>query len=198
LLLFVQQTQVLVARVNCRHLVGISGSLRKASNNTGLLRFAKQVLPPSASFTILDISSLPLFNSDKEGDNTPESVKEFRTAVKNADGVLFACPENNYSVSAALKNALDWGSRGDNVWNGKPAAVMGTGGGAGTARAQLALRQIAVYINLQLLLKPEVYIKQFEAPKKFDENGDLIDKNTQDFVKNLVDGLVNWVKILKK
>ena len=73
--------------------------------------------------------------------------------------MLFAAPEYNYSVSGALKNALDWCSRTPNAWEGKPAAVMGAGGGLGASRAQYHLRQIGVYLNLLFLNKPEVQIQ---------------------------------------
>ena len=70
-----------------------------------------------------------------------------------ADGVLFACPEYNGSVSGPLKNAIDWASRSPNVWDNKPVAMMGAGGGSGTAKAQLHLREIAVVVNALMLNK---------------------------------------------
>ena len=73
--------------------------------------------------------------------------------VAAADGVLFACPEYNGSVSGPLKNAIDWASRAPNVWDGKPAAMMGAGGGGGTAKAQAHLREIAVVVNAHMLNK---------------------------------------------
>jgi chromate reductase len=83
--------------------------------------------------------------------------------VAAADAVLFAAPEYNYSVSGALKNAVDWASRSPNAWDGKPCAVMGAGGGQGASRAQYHLRQIGVYLNLHFVNKPEVQIQARNA-----------------------------------
>jgi len=174
------------------NIVAISGSLRKASTNSGLLRYAQSVVPSGVTVTIVDISHLPMFNQDLETPTNPAIVDAFRDEIKKADGFFFACPENNYSVSACLKNAIDWGSRKTNLWAKKPAAVVGAGGGAGTLRGQMALRQIAHFIDMNIMLKPEVYIKAFEPPKKFDENGDLIDNDTKDRVKALVLAFVDY------
>jgi len=180
------------------HIVGISGSLRKASTNTGLLRAAVKHLPANTTLDIVEIGDLPLFNEDLEA-NPPASVTTFKDKISKADAFLFASPENNYSVSASLKNAIDWASRSPkNIWAGKPAAVMGSGGGAGTARAQLHLRQIAVFVDLKFVTKPEVGILRFAPPTKFDEKGDLTDAASDERVKALVNSLVDYTVQLKK
>jgi len=182
-------------------ILGISGSLRKASTNTGLLRAAAKLFPPEVSFEIADISDLPLFNGDLErpsqsGDwGFPESVTRFRKQVQAAHGILFASPENNYSVSAPLKNAVDWASRPQNVWNGKPAAVVGAGGGSGSIKSHYHLRQSAVYVNMFFLNKPELAVRIFEPPTKFDPaTGDLVDEETRKRLVEVVAALVAWVK----
>jgi chromate reductase len=117
--------------------------------------------------------------------------------VAAADAVLFAAPEYNYSLSAPLKNALDWASRPapgatTGAWDGKPAAVMGAGGGQGASRAQYHLRQVGVYVNLLLLNKPEVQIQAF-APGTCDlATGELVDPKARERVAALVAALVAW------
>lgn len=88
--------------------VGISGSLRKASRNTGLLRCCAAHLPQNVSLEIADISALPFYNADIE---KPAVVQRLIDQVSAADGLVLACPEYNYSLAPALKNALDWLSR---------------------------------------------------------------------------------------
>ena len=135
----------------------------------------------------MDISNLPLFNEDISP--TPQ-VLDFIESVESADAILFACPEYNYDVTAALKNALDWASKPQNVWSGKACAVAGSGGGAGTARAQLALRQSGVFLNLHFVQSPEVCIQRFSG-EFFAPNGDLIDATWVGRVENLVNRLID-------
>ena len=115
---------------------------------------------------------------------------EFIEAIKSADAVFFACPEYNYNLTAALKNALDWASIPQNAWSGKACAVAGSGGGAGTARAQLALRQSGVFLNLHFVQSPEVCTPRLSG-KFFAENGDLVDEKWIERVQNLVDRLID-------
>ena len=129
------------------NVLGFSGSLRKASSNSGLLRAAKDVLPENMTLEIFDLSSIPLFNLDIES-NLPEPVRLLREKITSADALIIAVTEYNYSISGVLKNAIDWASRPaqNSSLNGKPFAMMGAGGGLGTARAQYHLRQIAVWV----------------------------------------------------
>ncbi|CEM03498.1 unnamed protein product [Vitrella brassicaformis CCMP3155] len=174
--------------------VGVSGSLRKASTNTGLLRYAQTALAKEGvSLEMHDISGLPMFNQDLEP-NAPDAVREFKEAVKSADGVIFACPEYNYGLSGALKNALDWGSRTPNCWDGKPAAVMGAGGGFGTKNAQYHLRGVCVFLNVHLMNKPEVCIKRFEKKGIFSDDGDLIEEEYQKRVDQLCASFIQFAK----
>lgn len=118
------------------NILGISGSLRAQSRNTGLLRFAKQCLPPTVNFQIADLADVPFYNADR-CDSKPEPVQTLIRQVTEADALVLACPEYNYSLAPALKNALDWVSREPDCapFNGKPVAIMGAGGGMGTSRA---------------------------------------------------------------
>eukprot|EP00250_Pteridium_aquilinum_P008084 c17657_g1_i2 orf=44-556(+) len=155
-------------------IIGLAGSMRKASANKGLLRAVAEIAGeefPDLDVEIVEIGHLPFVNPDLEVEQrVPESVKEFRRKVKDADAVIFASPEYNYSVSAVLKNALDWASRPPNVWADKPAAVMSAAGGSGGSRAQYHLRQTGVFLDLHFLNKPEVFINAHEGPTpKFDQ-----------------------------
>lgn len=164
--------------------IGIAGSMRKASGNKGLLRALVEIAEaefPDVEVEILEIGHLPFVNPDLEVEQrVPDSVIEFRRKVKEADAVVFAAPEYNYSVSAVLKNALDWASRPPNVWADKPAAVMSAAGGSGGSRAQYHLRQMGVFLDLHFINKPEVFIKAHEGPTpKFDQAGNLLDADAR-------------------
>ena len=178
-------------------IVGIAGSLRKASFNRGALRAAVELAPPGVTIQALEIGDLPLYNQDLEVD-PPSVVRRFRATVKTADAVLLATPEYNYSIPGVLKNALDWGSRppAENAWRGKPVAILGASGGMlGTARAQYHLRQVFVTLDMYPLNKPEVMIAG--AREKFDADGNLTDAPTRDRINALVESLVAWTRRLK-
>ncbi|AES68927.1 putative oxidoreductase [Medicago truncatula] len=160
----------------------LSGSLRKASYNTGLIRSAIELSKNVEGVHIeyVNISNLPLLNTDLEKEGTyPVEVESFRKKILGADSFLFASPENNYSVSAPLKNALDWASRSPNVWAGKPAAIVSAGGGHGGAKSQYHLRQIGVFLDLHFINKPEFFLNAFQPPAKFNSDGDLIDEDAK-------------------
>ena len=110
--------------------LGIAGSLRKASFNRGLLRAAAEMLPEGMSLEAYEIAALPLYSGDLEAAGLPEPVQDFQRRIEAADALLFACPEFNYSMAGVLKNAIDWASRPSPVrpvqpFNGKPVAMMG-------------------------------------------------------------------------
>jgi len=190
--------------VDTLRVLGISGSLRKASFNTRLLHIAKEMLPAELSLEIYDLAGLPLYNEDLRKEVYPPELEAFRQALKAVDGVLFACPEYNYSVTGVLKNAIDWASRPEvgapptspHALFNKPAAVMGVGGLAGTARAQLHLRQIAVFLNMPMLMKPEVVINNRSKPA-FDEHANLIDQDAKKFLGDMLQAFVPWIKKFK-
>ncbi len=121
--------------------LAISGSLRKASFNTGLLRAAKEIAPDGMEITIFDIKDLPFYNGDVEAQGDPAPVVALKSAVRDADAVLFATPEYNWGTSGVLKNAIDWASRDreEGSFMGKPGTIIGAGGRSGTARAQMQL-----------------------------------------------------------
>lgn len=175
-------------------IAGICGSLRKDSLNRKALNVARKFFPADVAFEIVEIGALPLFNQDLEVE-LPASVIEFREKIKSADGILFAMPEYNYSISAVLKNAIEWGSRpyGAAVLNGKPVALMGVSTGMmGTGRAQYHMRQVCVQVDMYPLNRPEVMIPL--GQEKFDTNGNLNDEHTEKKIKELVNALISGIK----
>lgn len=175
------------------HILGISGSLRKGSYNTALLRAAVELMPPEMTLDQFDLAPLSMFNYDTEKP-FPEAVEAFRTAIANADALLIATPEYNSSVSGALKNALDWASRSPKPpLNGKPVAIMGAStGNFGTVRSQLQLRQILTHLGALTLAKPEVLVAR--AEQTFDAEGYLVDAAARGFLKDLLSALSAWIR----
>ncbi|MBW6510294.1 MAG: NAD(P)H-dependent oxidoreductase [Desulfuromonadales bacterium] len=173
------------------NILGISGSLRKASTNRGLLRWAQNCAPEGMRIETADLSEIPFFNADHQHDQ-PEAVLTLMNQAEGADALLLACPEYNYSLAPALKNALDWLSRApdNHLLAGKPVAIMSSGGGQGGARAQYHLRQVCVYLNLHPLNKPEIFCHAFS--RSFDEQGTLVDGKIQEQIRELLAALADW------
>nr|XP_017255444.1 PREDICTED: NAD(P)H:quinone oxidoreductase-like [Daucus carota subsp. sativus] len=146
----------------------------------------------------VDISPLPMLNTDLEVNGTfPPAVEAFRQKIAEADCYLFASPEYNFSVTAPLKNAIDWASRPPNVWADKAAAVVSAGGGWGGGRSQYHLRQIGVFIDLHFINKPEFYLNAFEPPAKFDADGTLIHAESKERLKKVLLSLHAYALRLK-
>lgn len=174
--------------------LGIAGSLRRESYNRAALRAATQLVPDGATIDIFELDGIPGFNQDEE-QNPPVKVVDLKRRIREADAILIVTPEYNYSVPGLLKNAIDWASRpyGDSAWNGKPAAIMGASIGAiGTARAQYHLRQMFVFLNMYPINLPEVMIGN--ASERFDANGNLTDDATKEFIRQLLQNLVDWTR----
>jgi chromate reductase, NAD(P)H dehydrogenase (quinone) len=153
------------------------------------------MLPNVAILEIFDLVNIPPFNQDIEMD-MPSKVKEFKSKIREADAILIATPEYNYSVPGVLKNAIDWASRpyGDNSFDGKPVAIMSASPGMlGGVRAQYHLRQSFVYLNMYPGNRPDVVVNF--AQQKFDANGNLVDQDTRKFLGQLLQNLVNWTEI---
>src|SRR5919199_5807597 len=164
-------------------ILGIAGSLRRASYNRAALRAATQLVPAGVTLDTFELDGIPGFNQDEEH-NPPAKVIEFKRRIREADAILMVTPEYNYSVPGVLKNAIDWASRpyGDSAWSGKPVAIMGASVGTiGTARAQYHLRQMFVFLNMFPVNQPEVLISN--AHKHFDQNGKLTDETAQKLIR---------------
>jgi chromate reductase, NAD(P)H dehydrogenase (quinone) len=177
-------------------ILGFAGSLRLGSYNKALLRAAVDLVPDDMHLEIFDLEGIPPFNQDTE-QNMPDKVKEFKTKIREANGILIATPEYNYSIPGVLKNAIDWASRpyGDNPFDGKPIAIMSASVGMlGGARAQYHLRQMFVFLNMHPINRPEVIVPF--AQDKFDANGKLLDDNTKKFLVQLLENLAKWTRKL--
>ncbi len=177
-------------------ILGIAGSLRRASYNRAALRAATQLVPEGASIETFELDGIPGFNEDDE-QQPPAKVLELKKRIRAADAILLVTPEYNYSMPGVLKNAIDWASRpyGDSAWDGKPAAIMGASVGTiGTARAQYHLRQTMVFLNMFPINQPEVMIGN--ASKRFDAEGNLTDEKTKEFIRKLLQNLVEWTQRL--
>ncbi|XP_014500207.1 NADPH:quinone oxidoreductase-like [Vigna radiata var. radiata] len=170
--------------------VALSGSLRKGSYNTALIRSGIELSKGEVEgieIEYVDISDLPFLNTDLEKDGSyPSEVEAFRQKIAAADSVLFASPEYNYSVTGPLKNAIDWASRPPNVWAGKAGAIVSAGGGHGGAKSQYHLRQIGVFLDLHFINKPEFFLNVFQPPPKFNSDGDLIDEDAKNKLKEIL------------
>ena len=183
---------------NDMNILGISGSSRTGSYNGALLEAAKEFLPDNTSIEIFDVSKFPLYTQDLDR-NVPREVQMFKQKIKKADAILFATPEHNYSITAVLKNAIEWGNRppGNNSWDGKPAAIIGASSGPrGTARAQLQLRQIMVDLNMYPINRPLLLLHN--AADAFNKDRRLIDENFRETLKGVLQSLVDWTTKLNQ
>jgi chromate reductase len=173
-------------------ILAICGSLRARSYNLMLTRAAQALAPVGMEIELYDrLGELPLYDQDRDTATPPEPVADLRARIRAADGLLLVTPEFNYSIPGVLKNALDWASRepeGTPSLRGKPTAIAGAAPtNFGSVRAQLALRQVFVWTNTPLVVKPEVIV--FRAQERFDEDGTLTDETTAGLVRDLLDAL---------
>lgn len=169
------------------------GSLRKASFNRMMANVLIALAPAPLKLEIVEIGDLPLYNQDSEN-QPPASWTRFRERIRSANAVLFVTPEYNRSVPAALKNALDVGSRpyGKSAWSGKPGAVVSVSPGAiGGFGANHHLRQSLVFLNVPAMPQPEAYIGH--ADKLFDTNGNLTNEDTRKFLNGFMQAFGSWV-----
>jgi chromate reductase len=176
----------------------IVGSLRKGAYTRMLSVALREVAPPSLQLVDIAIGDLPLYNADLETDAPPAAWTRFREQVKGCDAILFVTPEFNRSMPAALKNAMDVGSRpwGYNAWNGKPAGVVSlTPGALGAMAANHHLRQVLLAVNLAAMPYPEAYIP--DAETLFDGQGRLTSASTRDFLGMFMKAFEVWIRKLR-
>ena len=172
------------------------GSLRKESFSKKLASNVVSLFPEGYETEFIEIGNLPLYNQDYDDENrVPKEYTAFRNKVKELDAVIFVTPEYNRSVPAVLSNALDVGSRPktDNVWNGKPAAIISQSpGNLGGFGANHHLRQILTAVNMPVVQHPEVYISN--TANLLDEEGKINNEGTIQFLQFFVDAFVGLIK----
>lgn len=173
------------------------GSLRKESWNLKIAKTLMTLAPPTLSLELVEIGQLPIYNQDGDDNgNPPNAWTAFRQRINSFDGLLFVTPEHNRSVPAALKNALDVGSRpyGKSIWNDKPTAVVSASPGAiGGFGANQHLRQSFVFLNMPCMQQPEAYISNVAS--LFDTAGNLTNEKTREFLRGFMKSFAHWVEI---
>ena len=176
-------------------ILGFVGSLRKGSFNKELMNAALELVPEGvAELEVFDLEGVPPFNQDFES-SMPQRVMLLKKKIKEADAILIATPEYNYSIPGVLKNAIDWASRpySDNSFEGKPVAIMSAAGGLlGGSRAQYHLRQVFVFLNMHAINRPEVIVPF--VTEKLDSSGKLTDHHTREKIRELLEALIKLAK----
>ncbi len=171
-------------------ILGISGSLRRGSHNTNLLRAAAELLPPGVELEVYEgLRDLPPYDPDLDVEPGDPAVVRLRDAIASADGVLISAPEYNGSIPGVLKNALDWASRPfpENALRGKPVAVIGASTGLfGAVWAQAETRKVLGIIGADVL---EHELPVGQADTAFGVNGELVEPEQQAVLSELVNVL---------
>jgi len=175
-------------------ILGICGSLRKASYNRRLLVAAQGLVPAGVTIEIAELRDIPIFDQDVQEAGDPPAVAALKGRVRDSEGLLLATPEYNWGVPGPLKNTIDWLSRPprESPLVRKPVALMGaTTGPWGTVRAQLALRQILLFPQMQVLPSPWVHVTM--AKDKFASDGALTDEQTKQQIRDLLAAFERWI-----
>jgi len=171
--------------------LAISGSLRRASNNSALLRALREEAPAGVEVEVWDgLKEVPPYDGDDDVVPGPAQVEAFRSLVREADAVFFATPEYNSSIPGALKNALDWASRplATNAFRNKPVAVIGSSAGAfGGVWAAAELRKVLGAMGARVT---EVEMAVGHAHDKLDETGELADHEVRDDLREALESLL--------
>jgi chromate reductase, NAD(P)H dehydrogenase (quinone) len=179
-------------------LVGLCGSLRRASFNLMLLRAAADLLPAGTTLDIASIRDIPLYDGDLEAEQgVPAAVEQLKDRIAAADGLLIATPEYNNSVPGVLKNAVDWLSRPPadipRVFRGRPVAIMGASPGPrGTALAQTAWLPVVRILGLRPWFDGRLLVAG--AKPLFDQEGRLTDEATRTQVRTFMEGFAAFVE----
>jgi len=177
--------------------LGISGSLRRGSHNSALLRAAVPLMPPDSALEIASIRGIPLYDGDLEAQGIPAAVTALKDAVVAADGVLLVTPEYNNSLPGVFKNAIDWLSRPSSdakrVFGGRRFAIIGASPGAfGTVLSQAAWLPVMRTLGTQVWTGGRVAVAR--AGIVFDEVGNLKDGLIEEQLRQFLAGYVNFLR----
>jgi chromate reductase len=173
-----------------KKILAISGSLRKDSYNTAILKHLQTIAPQDVEVRVVTLENIPLFNAELEA-NMPSAVLSFKADIEGADGIIIATPEYNRSIPGVLKNAIDWATRprGSNSFKGKYTMILGASNGQlGTAVAQSHLKEILVYLDTKFMGQPEVYINNVDT--KMSQDGILTDEPTKAHLQKVLEQFV--------
>jgi chromate reductase len=177
-----------------KNFVGISGSLRYNSSNTGMLRTIQAAGPQNGyTLTILNYTDVPHYDQDIEDSGNPDSVNNIRAIISSADGVIIACPEYNGWPSGALKNLIDWGTRKINIWLNKPCLIISAGGTYGGIRASNHLTDLLTDIKAKVMPDQGIHVNLFAKPPFVDYATGKV--TSTDLVQNLeavTQAFVSW------
>jgi chromate reductase len=175
-------------------LLGLSGSLRRASYSTAVLRGLQDAVGPRAALDIFPLHALPLYNEDDDAKRAPQSVRALRSAIEASDGVIMISPEYNHGMSGVLKNALDWASRpyGLSVLKGKPVLTMTASPAfTGGVRAQQQMNETLASIPARPVLRPQIVIGGVHEKVR---DGLFLDEAAISFVLMGVDDLIEEIR----
>ena len=182
-------------------IVGISGSLRRHSFNSGLLRASAEAVPDRCSLKIGSIKGIPLYNADvEESEGIPSIVEDLKNLIASADGLLMVTPENNNSIPGVFKNAIDWLTRPpedrQRIFGNLPIGLMGTTPGTfGTAFSQYAWLPVLRVLGAQVWSGKLMWVSG--AMKKFDEEGNLVDAGVKKQLAKYIVGFADFVTRMK-
>lgn len=184
--------------MNKLDIVGLCGSLRAGSLNRMALNLAGELMPEGMRLEQAEIREVPFFDGDLLAKGFPAPVVALRERIRKADGVLIVTPEYNFSIPGVLKNTLDWISRGDDQpFAYKPVAIISASPGpVGGARVQYDVRRVMLFMNAQVLAKPEVFIAG--AVGKFNGEGQCTDETTRKFVGDQMRAFERWIGAVKR
>jgi NAD(P)H-dependent FMN reductase len=177
--------------------LGISGSLRRGSHNSALLRAATALMPEGATLEVATIRGIPLYDADIEAQGIPAAVAQLKEAVVAADGVLLVTPEYNNSIPGVFKNAIDWLSRpaadARRVFGGRRFALIGASPGPwGTTLSQSAWLPVLRTLGVQLWTGGRLMVAR--AGNVFDESGALKDAAIEEQLKQFLVGYVTFLR----
>lgn len=178
-------------------ILGISGSLRKGSFNSSLLRAAVAAVSEGTTLEIASIRDIPLYDADVEAAGIPEPVKQLKERLAACDGLLLVTPEYNNSMPGVFKNAIDWLTRPPTdvkrLFADRPVALMGaTPGMGGTMLAQSAWLPVLRTLMMRPWFGGRLYVSN--AAKVFDENGNLVDEKIREQLRTFMRGFESFIE----
>jgi chromate reductase, NAD(P)H dehydrogenase (quinone) len=176
-------------------LLGLSGSIRRESTNTAILRTLAEKLDRTVSLTLFPLGDIPPYNDDLDGERPPQAVRTFKEAIAQSDGIILCSPEYNHGMSGVLKNALDWASRPTflSPLRNKPALLMASSPAyVGGARAHAQMLETLSAALARVVVRPQVVIA---GTMQKIVDGKLVDESTIKFCLEAIDDLLTEIRL---